>query len=388
MVGRIANAALSYTTYLLRLCWPHNLAVFYPYPEHINRALAAGCFLFLLAVTVLVIFRARKAPWAAVGWFWYLGVLFPMIGIVQAGSQAMADRYLYVPAIGIYLIVAMAAQTVNRQRVATGFLVVLCLLNIRQTGVWANSRTLFSQALEATEGNYLAHNNYGLTFRDEGDIETARHHFEASLAIRPSYAEARNNLGITLADLGEYEEAIKHLQIAAGNGTLNADALYNLGTALLNTGDPIAAEFRLRQAVAEEPGNGGIRYNLGYALMQQHRWKEAIDEYNITLQLQPGHTGAAANLRYIAQQKTDTWAIYENANLLRSNGQLEAAAAEYRHALELRPDFPEAHNNLGVTLGMHGDQTGALFHFEKAVELAPDYADARTNVERARQLNP
>jgi Tfp pilus assembly protein PilF len=382
MVGRIANAALSYTTYLFRLCWPDNLAVFYPYPEHINRGLAAGGFLFLLGVTVLVLFRARKAPWAAVGWFWYLGVLFPMIGIVQAGSQAMADRYLYIPAIGIYLIVAMAAQTVNQQRVATGFLVVLCLLNIRQTGVWANSRTLFAQALEATDGNYLAHNNYGLTFRNEGDFKTARHHFETSLAIRPSYAEARNNLGITLADLGELDAAVRTLQEASvGEGKV--DALYNLGTAFLNAGYPVSAEKTLRAAVAYAPQNAGIHYNLGFSLQDQKRWTEAIAEYETTLRLQPDHGDAQQNLDYIAAQLSSAWRHYEDGNNLREAGDNQNAESAYRLAIELNPRLAEAHNNLGVLLGQRGNHPEALRCFEAALAIAPDYSDARTNAARA-----
>ena len=360
MVGRVANAAISYTTYLVRLVWPHHLAVFYPYPESIDWLQAGASLVFLLAATAIVLLRWRKAPWAVVGWLWYLGALFPMIGIVQAGSQAMADRYLYVPALGIYLMVAMACTTVRRRWIVTGFIVLLSVGNVRQTAVWQNSRTLFSHTLAATDGNYLAWNNLGLTYRDEHDLETARHHFEASLAIRPSYLEARNNLGITLAELGELDAAMEQLQRAAAGGRIQADALYNMGIALLRNGRAQESETWFRDAAAQDPSNATIRYNLGYALMDQGRLTEAQAEFETTMQLEPEHADAATNLVYIKQQISSAWNEYEKGNELRLAEQWEAAATAYRHALEIRPAFPEALNNLGVVLGTLGDQAGAL----------------------------
>ncbi|MEA2067590.1 MAG: tetratricopeptide repeat protein [Verrucomicrobiota bacterium] len=380
MAGRIGNAAVSYTTYLFRLVWPHNLAVFYPYPENINWPLAVACMVFLFSVTVLVLLRARKVPWVAVGWLWYLGVLFPMIGIVQAGSQAMADRYLYVPAIGIYLIAAMFL----RVRFAAVFIVLLCFGNVMQVGVWKNSRVLFAHALAVTEHNYLAENNLGLTYRDEHDHETARGHFEASLAIRPTYAEARNNLGITLADLGEYDAAIGHLQRVSVEGNVRTDALYNLGTALLDADRPAEAESWFRQAVGQDSGNAAVRYNLGCALQEQRRWMEALAEFETTLRLEPGHADAATNLHYAQQQFSNAWKHYERGNQLRVQGDLKSAGAAYRKAIAQRPQFPEALNNLGVVLGTLGDQVAALACFEAALKLAPDYTDAQINAERAR----
>ncbi len=381
MVGRIGNAAISYTTYLVRLVWPHNLAVFYPYPESINWPLAVACLVFIFSITVLVLLRARKAPWAAVGWLWYLGTLFPMIGIVQAGSQAMADRYLYVPAIGIYLILAM----VLRVRFASVFIVLLCIGNVLQVGVWKNSRTLFTHVLEVTENNYLAENNLGLTYRDEGDFETAIQFFNASLAIRPSYLEARNNLGITLAEVGRFDAAIRYLQEAALRGDARFDAAYNLGTALLNNGQPVEAEQCFREILAKEPDQAKVRYNLGWALQMQRRWVEAQAEFENILQLEPGHAAAATNLNYSKYQFFDAWKLYEQGNQLRKQGEWESAGTAYREAIALRPRFPEAFNNLGVVLGTLGDQAAALRCFETALELTPDYADAQINAKRARE---
>ena len=380
--GRIGNAAISYTTYLLRLIWPHNLAVFYPYPESINWLLAVACMVFLFSVTTIILLRMRKAPWVAVGWLWYLGVLFPMIGIMQAGSQAMADRYMYIPAIGIYLMVAMFL----RWRGATILIFLLCIGTVMQVGVWKNSRTLFSHALHATDRNYLAENNLGLTYRDEDDFETARHHFEASLAIRPTYAEARNNLGITLAEIGDLSAAIRHLQWAAAEGNVRVDALYNLGTALLKADRPQEAERWLLQAVEQEPDNAAVRYNLGCALLKQYRWTEAQLEFETAVQLEPEHIDAATNLHYTQEQFSNAWKLYEEGNQLREHGAWESAASFYREAIVLRPRFPEALNNLGVVLGTLGNQATALHYFEAALDLAPNYSDAQINAERARGI--
>ncbi|MDF7825860.1 tetratricopeptide repeat protein [Pontiellaceae bacterium B12227] len=383
MVGRIANACISYSTYLLRLLGPHHLAVFYPYPETIHWVRAGLGLILLLAITAWVLIRREKSPWAIVGWLWYLGALFPMIGIVQAGSQAMADRYMYVPAIGIYLIAGMVLSTTPlRRKGAFIFIGLLCLLNVRQVAVWKNSRTLFAHALKATEGNYLAHNNYGLTFREEKNFAVAREHFEASLNIRPSYYEARNNLGITLADLGEYHAAIPHLQFAATNqGSI--DALYNLGTAYLNAGHAVASEACLRSAAERDPQNAGIHYNLGYALQEQKRWAEASAAYETTLRLRPDHHDAQQNLNYISTQQSDAWRQYEAGNAFRESGQSQPAERAYRRAIELNPGLAEAYNNLGVLLGQQGNHTEALRCFEAALTIAPEYREARTNSARA-----
>ena len=382
MIGRIGNAAISYTTYLLRLVWPHNLAVFYPYPESINWPLAVACMVFLFAVTALVFLRARKAPWAAVGWLWFLGVLFPMIGIVQAGSQAMADRYMYVPAIGIYLIAAMFL----RVRFAAVFIILLCIGNVVQVGVWKNSRTLFTHVLAVTDRNYLAENNLGLTYRDEGDFEMALQLFEASLAIRPSYPEARNNLGITLADVGHFDAAIRCLKEVALLGDARFDASYNLGTALLNNAQSEAAEHCFRGILVREPESVKVRYNLGCALQAQRRWADAQSEFETILQLDPGHAAAATNLNYSKQQSSKAQTHYERGNQLRGQEAWESAKTAYREAIALRPRFPEALNNLGVVLGTLGDSSAALHCFEAALELAPNYTDARLNTKRARAI--
>ncbi len=384
--SRVSNALMSYTAYIVNILWPTKLAVFYPYPQHINGWHTVACAAFLLSVTGLVAQQYRKAPWASVGWLWYIVTLLPMIGLVQAGSQAMADRYLYLPAIGIYLMIAMLCQTTRLRGLALTWIIVLCLYNVRQTGVWQNTRTLFAHALKVTELNYLAHNNYGLALRDGGDHKAACAHFRTSLSINPHFDEARNNLGITHAMLGDFGSAVTELQSVIVNNPANTDAIYNLGTVFLNAGQPNVSEYWLRQALVQNPQNAGIHYNLGYALLLQKRWQEAHQEFGMTLKLDPGHSGAATNFKISTHQHARAWELYESGNLLRQQGKLGSACEAYRQALEIRPNFPEAHNNFGVALGQAGDQKQALTHFEAALSLAPDYSDARINASRARQF--
>ena len=385
MPGRIANALISYTVYLGRLVCPVGLNVFYPYPEQTNWPLAAGGLLLLGSITTAAILKIRNAPWGVTGWFWYLGMLFPMIGIVQAGAQSMADRYAYLPAIGLYWIAGMAlSQTAFRRRSAALIIVLLCVLNIRQVAVWQNSRTLFSHALNVDPDNYLAHNNLGLTYREDGDLTTARHHFEQSLQSNPDYQEAINNLGITLAELGDYPNAIATLRRIAAEGHI--DALYNLGTALIHNDDFAAAEFWLAAAAARDPAHAGVRYNLAFALQEQHRWSEAEQQYEETLRLDPAHADAQTNLRFIEQQRSHAWICYEQGNRHLQAGELHRAEQAFREALTINPNQAEAYNNLGVVLGQQGDHAAALHCFETATALAPDYAEARQNARNARSM--
>ena len=386
MVGRIANALSAYANYLIKLIVPAGLTVFYPYPEQTRWLLAAASALLLAGISALVFRKRKTAPWALTGWLWYLGMLFPMIGIVQAGAQAMADRYLYLPAVGLYWIAGMLlSETAFRRRAAAMMIVLLCVLNLRQVAVWTDSRTLFAHALQVNPDNYLANNNYGLTFREEGQMVTAQHYFEASLRINPDYTEAINNLGITQAELGEYPAAVSNLtRIAASGGNVNA--LYNLGTALIHLGDFKMAERWLRTAADCEPGNAGVRYNLGYALQKQKHWSAARAQYEETLRLQPGHSDARTNLDYLNIQVSDAWTLYEQGNRQRELEEYTAAVESYRAALEINPRLAEAYNNLGVTLGLQGEHRAALQCFEAAVAIAPDYQEARTNALRAQEL--
>ncbi len=311
LVRRLANAVVSYVAYLGDLAWPRDLAVFYPYPAAVDASIAVPAALLLAVLTLGACVAVRRCAYCVTGWFWYLGVLVPMIGLVQAGAQARADRYLYLPAVGIYLLGATmleswAGQSHRRRLSATLLASVLIIVWMqatwRQVSIWANSTALFEHTLKVTRNNYLAHNNLGLEYRSAGRIPEAREQFLASLEVKPDYVEARSNLGVTLAMEGKYEPAIKALNDAIRTDPSRPRPHYNAGTAYLMLNRPDYAEFCFQRAVKLSPGWFLAHYNHGIALMQLERWDSAGKAFEQALRLQPHHKDAAINLNLVRFQ--------------------------------------------------------------------------------------
>ena len=206
--ARLENALVSYVRYLGKTFWPSRLAVFYPYPTAWPMGEVVACALLLLAISGLVLGTARSRPWLFVGWFWFLGVLVPFIGLIQAGAQAMADRFMYVPALGIFVAVIWGVHGLakggryqqNGLSVAGAAAIVLCLVLTRQQlAHWKNSLTLFQHALEVTENNHIAHDNLGSALFRKGQIDEAIREFQEAIRLKPDYAGAHTNLARALA---------------------------------------------------------------------------------------------------------------------------------------------------------------------------------------------
>ena len=227
--ARVGNALISYCRYLAKLCWPKDLASSIRFPG-IGRGSRCGWRARLLAgVSVLLILQRRRYPFFLMGWLWYLGTLVPVIGLVQVGEQAMADRYLYIPSLGVLIIVIWGLCELTRRwryqwmllSVSGSAALLLCLpLTRRQLAYWRGNETLFRHATEAIENNHLAHNNLGLLYLDEGQTDAAISQFQTALALKPNYPEAHNNLGVALDKQGRKDEAIRQFQEAL---RLNSD---------------------------------------------------------------------------------------------------------------------------------------------------------------------
>ena len=303
---RLANAVVAYTTYLEKTIWPAGLAVFYPYSLGGLPGWAVAGLAALLAAATAVAFRLRdKAPYLAVGWLWFLGTLVPVIGLVQIGSQSMADRYTYVPLIGIFVAVAWGvAGLVSGSRAAQyavsaiGIAIVLALFvaTRAQAAAWLNSETLFEHALTVTTDNWLAHSNLGAAFLDEGRIEDGIAHEKEALRIRPAYTEAHYNLGLALEKSGRHTEAIQEFERALSLRPGFAKAHNNLAGVLAGQGQMDAAMTHLEQAIRVEPGNTDARYNLAAMLLAAGRAQEAIAQYEEVLKLRPDDAGARGGL--------------------------------------------------------------------------------------------
>jgi len=221
--ARISNALLSYAKYVLKMLLPVDLAVLYPHPGFISIEHLIASAVLIVAITISVIYFSRHHPYLSTGWFWYLGTLIPVIGIVQAGSQAMADRYTYIPLIGLFIMIAWGVPDLlkgghfKKIVIYTSAITISTALLITswlQVQVWENSVTLFQHAIKVTSQNSIAHNNLAIALARQGKTGEAVWHYNEALRISPSYSDAHNNLGALLARNGNFEAAIKEFQAA------------------------------------------------------------------------------------------------------------------------------------------------------------------------------
>jgi tetratricopeptide (TPR) repeat protein len=275
---RVSNATLSYVVYLGKMVWPASLCVFYPHPGTVNIGIPAWqvltSILLLGGLSFIVFWQRVRRPYLLVGWFWYLGTLLPVIGLVQTGAQAWADRYTYIPLIGVFVIIAWGISDVLegwRYRRSTllllGGAIVFALTAVawKQTGYWGNNFTLFTRALNVTENNWLAWNNMGNVYRQTNKIERAIFCFQEALRIKPDYAMAWFNLGVTYSDLGQSRRAITYYLEAVRIWPAYAVAWLNLGESYANLGDYQQAINNCKEALRIKPDFAEALFNIGLA---------------------------------------------------------------------------------------------------------------------------
>ncbi len=400
--ARVGNALVSYVRYLGKTLWPAHLSVLYPHPGHwpLWQVIAAACL--LAGVCAVVLWRARAVPCLAAGWFWFAGMLVPVIGLVQVGIQSMADRYMYLPMIGLSLallwgVPELVPQRLWRPRLGAAAMVLAlgacAWMSARQVRYWHDTEALFARAVKVTKRNYLAYNNLGFYQSRQGrpaeamenylrsleinpryedalnnvgyalagrkKYAEAMRYYEAALAIQPNHPEVHNNLGNALSELGRIDEAITHYWITLGQKPDHADANNNLGIALAMKGQLDQAILHFRKAIQSNPGDASAHSNLGNALAVQHNLDGAIQEYNLALRLRPNDAQAHNNL----------------GNALAGLGKLDEAIAHYHDALRLNPDNPEAHANLAGALASQGNLPLAIEQFLASLRCNPNSPD-------------
>jgi tetratricopeptide (TPR) repeat protein len=377
---RLANASVSCAAYIRDMVWPANLAAFYPYGL-LSVWEVAGSVLGLLAVSAFVIWNARRHPYLLVGWLWYLVMLAPVIGLIQSGGQSRADRFTYVPLVGLFIIAAWGIQELTGRwkyrrsalSAAAGIVVCGCVIAAsRQVRYWENAFTLWQHALDTTTGNYLAHTVLGFTLAGDGRLDEGIAHYREALSIEPGFAEAHNNLGIALAREGRIDEAISEFRAAVRLAPAAAVTHYDLGFALAQQGRTQEAITHYSEAVRLDPNYVEAFTKLGDAFFVQNRLSEAIANYTEALRIQPNFAEALDNLGLA----------------LANEGKYEEAIGRYNEALRVRPDFAEAHNNLGSALANQGRYAEAIVHFTEALRIQPDNALARDNLEIVLQKLP
>ena len=344
--ARIGNALVSYTVYLRQMIYPVGLAVLYPLSKHSALAITFSTAL-LTSVSLVVIAGRRRYPYLVAGWFWYLGMLAPVIGVVQVGITAHADRYTYLPQIGLYLLLTWAATdylsaVCRRPHLVCGTAVAILLSIFTtcswiQTSYWRNSRSLWTHTLACTSRNSTAHTNLGETLQRLGKTAEAVAHFDRALQIDPDDAMAHNNLGVALWEQGKIIPAIQHYQRALRINPDYAEAHHNLGIALDDQGKVIEAIAHYHRALQIKPAYTQAHINLGNALQGQGKFSEAIEHYRQALRIKPGDAMAHNNLGVALQRQ----------------GRIAEAIEQYRQALRIKPDYADARNNLGKALWGH-----------------------------------
>jgi len=310
--ARSGNALISYCRYLGKMFWPVDLAVFYPHPGYwpLANVLLAGAL--ISGISVLLLVQRRRYPFLLIGWLWFLGMLVPVIGLVQMGEQAMGDRYTYIPSLGVLILAVWGAYELTRRwrhhvmvlSVAGSVAIVLCMaLTQQQLGHWRDSEALFRHALEVTENNYLAHFNLGMALDEKGQTDDAISQYQEAIRLKPDYDYAYNNLGIALGEKDRPDEAILQFQKAIRLNPDYATLHYNLGNFLYKKGRTDEAIEQYQEAVELQPDLAQAHYNLGIALYAKGQSDAAIHQFQTVIRLRPDHAEARNNLGKILALK-------------------------------------------------------------------------------------
>jgi Tfp pilus assembly protein PilF len=309
---RIENCLVVYVKYIIKTLWPHDLAVLYPIISSLPLWQVIGSLLVLLFATVITIRFRYRHPYFAVGWFWFLITLLPVIGIIQVGYQSMADRYTYIPVIGLFIMAAWGVPVLTEgfqhrraihSVIAGVVIVVSAALTWQQLGHWRDSISLFRHTIQVTSDNYLIHNNLGNALVEKGDFDSAIQQYLVALRINPNDSNTHYNFGVALFRKGYLDAAIQEYKIALRIAPNYFDAHLNMGVALINKGDLDVAIHEFQEALRIRPYHIDAHYNLGITLAKKGDLEAAIQEFQNVLRMNPNDTFAQKNLERALAKK-------------------------------------------------------------------------------------
>jgi protein O-mannosyl-transferase len=405
--ARLENSAVAYLHYLHQSVWPDRLAVFHPHPGAWPWPTVILALVLITAFSAAAFAARYRCRSLLVGWLWFLGLLVPTIGLVQVGEQAYADRYMYLPLLGLGLMVVGVANHLRDTRPrATWFLGGLACASVVALGArtfhhlphWRSSEALFTHALHVTKNNYLAHYCLGSAYLDAGQLDAADAQLEAALRLRPDFAAAHNNLGAVQREQHRIDEALHHFRLAAAHHPQDGLARYNLGTTLLDLGQAGDAAVELQEAARLRPRDAVAHLNLGNAYLQLGAPTRAADAYRAALRLAPSSADAHHNLAQALLQLGQVPAAQAHlaqalqaapahanthftlAEINLAEGRPALAITHFRQALAQVPHDVLGHFGLGTACAALGQNEAAAASFQHALSLQPDFEEARARL--------
>jgi len=391
-VWRLENAFVTYVTYVWQMLWPARLAVFYPHPnDRLPLLQVTGAVALLVGTSLVVISLRRTLPYLVTGWFWYLGMLVPVIGVVQVGEQAHADRYTYLPQVGLYIMIAwtvgdLLVESTSRRRAVVGVIAAMVVVSLGarafgQTSYWKNSETLWNHTLAVTGENDVAHNNLGFLFLRRGELDKAISEFQTALDIRSKNTQSHYSLGAALieSNLGNalarerlWDAAIDHLQQAVRLRPDYADAYFNLGSVLFQEGKIDQAIAEWQKTLAINPRDSEAHRNVADALRKQGKVKEAMSEYEQALNIAPEDSAALNNLAWIL-------ATYSDASMRDGARAVTLATRAVQVSGGRNPSFVR-------TLAAAHAEVGQFAEAAGTAEVAKELANTQSKPELAKRL--
>jgi tetratricopeptide (TPR) repeat protein len=366
---RLQNAAVSFGRYLVTTFWPVDLACPYPFLPHFSHTAVVTSMLLILLLSLCACGFGRKFPWLFTGWFWFFGTMMPVIGLIQSGQQSMADRFTYVPSIGLFIVLVWSVSEMwqrwklpNLMVIFIALLILMaCAVETRsQLGYWQNSETLFKRALAVTKNNYIAHYNLGLAYFQQERVGEAIGEYQQALEINPDDPDTRNNLGTALLAQGRLDEAASQFQSVLLNNPKDTDSHVNLGNVYFQLGRTDEAIKNYEQALEIQPDIAEAHNNLASAFFQKGRQTEAVMHLQKALAINPHYGSAQENL---------AWVLATSSNPAIRNGLKALELAQEANKIS-SAENPATLRTLAAAYAESGNLPEAVAVAQKALQLA------------------